>query len=54
MFNGVPNIIRDMLALDLELCGGRDWEHFVLRLGSRLEEQRDKVQIKQGFNKCTE
>ena len=54
MFNRVPNIIRDMIALDLELFGGTDWEHFVLRLGSGLEEQRDKVRIKQGFNKCTE
>ena len=38
-----------MLAMDLELCGGRDWEHFVLGLGSGLEEQRDKVRIKQGL-----
>ena len=53
-FNRVPNKIRVMLAMDLELCGERDWEHFLLGLGSGLEEQRNKVRIKQGFNKFSE
>lgn len=43
----VPNHIRDMLATDLERCGGRDWEHFALGLGTGLAE-KDKIRIKQG------
>jgi len=47
VFNRVPNKIRDMLAIDLEMCGGKDWEHFAVGLGSGLKE-KDKLRIKQG------
>ena len=47
MFNRVPNNIREMLAMDLEICGGKDLEHFVVGLGSGLKE-REKLRIKQG------
>eukprot|EP00092_Neocalanus_flemingeri_P004409 GFUD01004743.1.p1 GENE.GFUD01004743.1~~GFUD01004743.1.p1 ORF type:complete len:248 (+),score=86.68 GFUD01004743.1:268-1011(+) len=46
VFSRVPTNIRDMLACDLEMCGGRDWEHFLLSLGYGRE--KDKVRIKQG------
>lgn len=47
VFNRVPNNIREMLAMDLETCGGKDWEHFAVGLGSGLKE-REKLRIKQG------
>ena len=50
MINRVPNNIREMIAIDLEMCGGRDWEHFTLGLGFGLKE-KDNVRIKQGGHK---
>jgi len=43
----VPNNIRNILAIDLERCGGRDWEHFLLGLGNGME-NKNKIRIKQG------
>jgi len=43
----VPKHIREELAMDLERCGGKDWEHFALGLGTGLKE-RDKLRIKSG------
>eukprot|EP00092_Neocalanus_flemingeri_P003815 GFUD01004109.1.p1 GENE.GFUD01004109.1~~GFUD01004109.1.p1 ORF type:complete len:247 (+),score=90.30 GFUD01004109.1:1786-2526(+) len=47
VFNRVPNNIRDMLAIDLERCGGKDWEHFAVGLGHGLK-QRERIRIRQG------
>ena len=44
----VPKHIREELALDLERCGGKDWEHFALGLGTGLKE-KDKLRIKSGL-----
>jgi len=43
----VPKHIREELAMDLERCGGKDWEHFALGLGTGLKE-KDKLRIKSG------
>jgi len=47
LFNRVPNSVRELLVTELERCGGKDWEHFAVGLGSGLKE-RDKLRIKQG------
>ena len=43
----IPGNIRNILARDLEMCGGKDWYHFVLALGDGMKE-RDDVRIKPG------
>lgn len=43
----VPESIRYRLAYDLELMGGKDWEHFCTGLGHGLKE-KDRVRIRQG------
>eukprot|EP00092_Neocalanus_flemingeri_P028973 GFUD01031456.1.p1 GENE.GFUD01031456.1~~GFUD01031456.1.p1 ORF type:complete len:240 (+),score=56.83 GFUD01031456.1:103-822(+) len=44
--------IRNILAIELVMCGGKDWEHFAMKLGFSLKEKDtitySRVRIKQG------
>jgi len=47
-FQRVPENVRLILAKDLKLCGGKDWEHFAMGLGTGLGDKEDILKLKLG------